>query len=581
MTLVLAENRPPIPPADLILRVACLFGEDKIDAARYAFDVEALEHLRYFERALAGVGRSFGDFERLLDFGCGCGRFLRHFGSIADHVEIHGTDIDAEMIRWVAANIPYVTALVGPTEPPLPYPAGYFDLIINHSVFTHLDERYQDLWLSELHRITRPGAIALLTVEGTGSWNRMCTDLERQGADTSEWRAELESRGILFIRDDLFIGSTHPDFYHSTFHAPWYVFQHWSQYFDVALYLPDGSISQDLVVLRRRDEPAPRSPAPAATPAQASTPPADRVRIAPPALRARVGHARRRLERRLPMIALATPGARRGVTPRSRRDRNPIVERRSLGEGGGSQWFWDHYKEAVDQIVEFCEPAGVQLQGRRIADIGSGDGIMAAGLCRRVMPASLVGFDIRLTNRDVLAARCHAEGVGALPPQLEFRESAETGVPAPDGAFDFIYSWSAFEHISQPVEVLTEIRRILHPDGQFFLQLWPFYRSAKGSHLWEWFDGDHHHLTEADEQVIANLRASDRHSPEWTEYMIREYETLNRLTVDGLQRALAAAGFKVALFELLTARAHVTPDLAGYSWTDLAVGGIKLLATPA
>ena len=70
------------------------------------------------------------------------------------------------MIAWCQANISYAQFTVGPHDPPLPYPDHHFDLVINHSVFTHLDERYQDLWLTELQRITSPGAILLLTGEG-------------------------------------------------------------------------------------------------------------------------------------------------------------------------------------------------------------------------------------------------------------------------------------------------------------------------------------------------------------------------------------------------------------------------------
>ena len=36
--------------------------------------------------------------------------------------------------------------------PPLDYPDATFDLIFNHSVFTHIDEQYQDAWLAELLR---------------------------------------------------------------------------------------------------------------------------------------------------------------------------------------------------------------------------------------------------------------------------------------------------------------------------------------------------------------------------------------------------------------------------------------------
>jgi SAM-dependent methyltransferase len=208
--LLLSDQRPPIPPADLMLRVITPFEAENIDAIRAGFDLDGFSHLEYFERALAAVGKEFSDFDRLLDFGCGCGRFIRHFGALADHVEIHGTDIDAEMIEWLGENVPFGHYAVAPHEPPLPYPDQHFDLVINHSVFTHLDERLQNVWLAELKRITSPGALLLLTVEGQSSWNRTAEAAAGAGEDPERWRDELESRGILFIADDLYVGSTPP-----------------------------------------------------------------------------------------------------------------------------------------------------------------------------------------------------------------------------------------------------------------------------------------------------------------------------------------------------------------------------------
>ena len=246
-----------------------------------------------------------------------------------------------------------------------------------------------------------------------------------------------------------------------------------------------------------------------------------------------------------------------------------------------SQWFWDHYDWAPKQIADFCEQGGIDLAGTAIADVGCGDGIMALGLCDRVHPASLVGFDVVPTNADQLLARVRAEGVAdRLPPELEFRTSTPQRTPAPDAEFDFVYSWSAFEHIAEPVSVLREIRRILRPTGHFFLQLWPFYASPRGSHLWDWFDDEFHHLKAHAPDVVAAMAASDRHPPGWTEYMTREYQHLNRITVDELQRSVIAAGFDVHRLELLTAAVHLTPELARYSWTDLGIGGIKLIALP-
>ena len=245
-----------------------------------------------------------------------------------------------------------------------------------------------------------------------------------------------------------------------------------------------------------------------------------------------------------------------------------------------SRWFWDHYDVAAGEIATLCEVSRIELAGRDIADVGCGDGLMALGLCRRVRPRRLVAFDIVPTNTEILVARCRSEGLpDHLPSELEFRTSTPTAVPAPDHEFDFVYSWSAFEHIAQPISVLREIRRILRPTGHFFLQLWPFYRSAKGSHLWDWFE-DFHQLVDNEGEIVARLQASDRHSKDWTAYMTREFAHLNRITLDELQRAVLMAGFDVRRLELLTSTVALTPQLARYSWSDLAVGGVKLIASP-
>lgn len=246
----------------------------------------------------------------------------------------------------------------------------------------------------------------------------------------------------------------------------------------------------------------------------------------------------------------------------------------------GEEWFFDHYRDAAEQIVEFCETAGVALEGRRIADVGAGDGIIDLGLVDRARPRELVGFDIRPTDRDVLLARAAHFGVAErLPPQLVFQRSEPTRLPAPDASFDVVVTWSAFEHIAEPLPLLHEIRRILPEEGVLFLQLWPFYYSERGSHLWEWFPEPFHHLIEPPERVVERLRAA--HSGDvWVDYMATEFSELNRLTLDELGRMLLEAGLHVRKLELLSHAVHIPPEAALHPLSALGVAGVKLLATP-
>lgn len=64
----------------------------------------------------------------------------------------------------------------------------------------------------------------------------------------------MARRGILFIKDDAYIGSTYPKWYHSTFHAPWYINEHWTGFLAIKVYIHEGADTQDLVVLERGPE---------------------------------------------------------------------------------------------------------------------------------------------------------------------------------------------------------------------------------------------------------------------------------------------------------------------------------------
>src|SRR5206468_13118666 len=150
-------------------------------------------------------------------------------------------------------------------------------------------------------------------------------------------------------------------------------------------------------------------------------------------------------------------------------------------------WFRSHYEQAAGEIVDFFGGDGISLKGKRLADIGCGDGITDLGLAVQAEPASLVGFDVVDTDTDHLSELARAAGVelpgGTLPPALSFVTSGETQLPASDRSFDYVLSWSAFEHILDPVPLLREVHRVLTDDGVLFIQLWPFYDSEHGTHL--------------------------------------------------------------------------------------------------
>jgi len=210
------------------------------------------------EAMLAVVERRLDSFPRILDFGTGCGRVMLWLENVGRTCELHGVDIDERAIRWAQEHIPYTTFSVSRPLPPLDYPDEWFDLVMTQSVFTHIDEDYQDQWLAELRRVTKRGGYVMVSVHGEQAFLTWESNLEAAGFDVSPVRHDLQGRGIAFLRDDSFVGGPFPDFYHSTFHAPWYLFEHWGEHMPVVAYAPKRSLAfQDLVLMQRPLDDAP------------------------------------------------------------------------------------------------------------------------------------------------------------------------------------------------------------------------------------------------------------------------------------------------------------------------------------
>src|SRR5258708_980796 len=113
---------PAIPPKRLQVRVAGAYYPAFFEHGKNMFhDLEAM---------LNNHGQSMLRFNRVLDFGCGCGRFLIPMIHLMDPKKLSGTDIDAEAIKWFKANYPVFNDLdVNDCAPPTKYADGAFDFV--------------------------------------------------------------------------------------------------------------------------------------------------------------------------------------------------------------------------------------------------------------------------------------------------------------------------------------------------------------------------------------------------------------------------------------------------------------------
>ena len=99
--------------------------------------------------------------------------------------------------------------------------------------------------------------------------------------------------------------------------------------------------------------------------------------------------------------------------------------------------------------------------GMGLLDCGSGPGSITAGLAKAVSPGEVTGIEIEASQ--VKLAKANAAKLGLT--NIKFEQGSAYELPYPDDQFDAIFSHAMLEHLTDPVVVVREMRRVLKPGG--------------------------------------------------------------------------------------------------------------------
>ncbi|MCP2086969.1 UNVERIFIED_ORG: SAM-dependent methyltransferase [Paraburkholderia sediminicola] len=196
-------------------------------------------------------------YRSILDFGCGCGRLARLFKGHPG--KFTGCDVDGRHVDWINGHLSHMTAVQTQPNAALPFPDAAFDAVIGISVFSHLDEESQKLYLAELARVSTNGAYLFLSIHGERAMQRAINEdriykmLEVPEIDLRNAATGMhEGRHNFIIQKNGHL--TSDDYrYGITFIPASYIRRTWNELFDV-VDIVSGAIHdfQDIVVCRKR-----------------------------------------------------------------------------------------------------------------------------------------------------------------------------------------------------------------------------------------------------------------------------------------------------------------------------------------
>lgn len=229
-----APDGLPVPPQELRHLVS---GNPNYAVADF-LEMGAL-CARQIHESLRKHGAEMRNFEAVLDFGCGCGRTIRHFAHLRK-TRLHGSDYNPALIGWCRTNLAFASFGLNQLLPPLVHADRTFNLIYAFSVFTHLPEDVQQLWMREFTRLLKPGGFLVLS-----------TMPERDlPVGDEEARQRFRSGQLVVLNPDV-AGSNSC----LVFHPQAYVNETLARGYEILEFIPDG-LGQDFWLLRKRPEAA-------------------------------------------------------------------------------------------------------------------------------------------------------------------------------------------------------------------------------------------------------------------------------------------------------------------------------------
>jgi len=204
---------------------------------------------------------------------------------------------------------------------------------------------------------------------------------------------------------------------------------------------------------------------------------------------------------------------------------------------------------------------GLAVTDLDVLEIGCGHGGISCYLAS-VGARRVVGIDVNAKNLGYATrlVEHHARRLGGAKLPLHFAECDARKMCFADGSFDMVVADNLFEHVMDPMEMLTECRRVLRPGGQLVIPLFSSIYSKFGLHLKHGLKLPWANVVFSEATILRAMQRLARENPRLYEIYpglannpkrvrdVRRYGDLNSITYKSFKRMARESGFQLQSF---------------------------------